>query len=227
LETPSLLGVGLYTLADAARLLHVPRRNLLRWLEGYSLAPEGEAGNLVAANGERLLTFADLIELKFVALFRREGVSLPTIRVAAQDAVRQFGTAHPFALRKFHTDGKRLFATMQQERSREGASESLLLELARGQMVIEDVARPFFRQLEYNGEEVMLLRPLGPSTCVILDPRRAFGKPIDEASGVPTRVLYQMVRGGETKERVARWHNTDLAGVADAIEFESSLEKAA
>ena len=94
-------------------------------------------------------------------------------------------------------------------------------------MVIEDVARPFFRQLEYDGEAVMRLRPLGPGTRVVLDPERSFGKPIDDPSGVPTLVLYQMARSGEPKESVARWYNVDPEAVSAAIEFESSLEKAA
>ena len=230
MDTSSLLGVGLYTFADAARLLGVPKRTLRRWAEGYTLA-SGSAPLLPdgphTGNGERLLTFADLIELKFVGMFRREGVTLPTIRAAAQDAIKQFGAAHPFALKRFHTDGKRIFADLQQRRSEDGAGESVLLEMARGQMVIEDVARPFFRQMEYDGEEVLRLRPLGPKTRVVLDPGRSFGKPIDEPSGVPTFVLYQMVRGGESKERVAWWHNVDTEAVSAAIEFESSLDKAA
>ena len=81
MKTPSLLGVGLYTFADAAPLLNVPRRTLRGWAEGYAsgsapLLPDGPHTD----TGDRLLTFADLIELKFVALFRREGVTLPTIR---------------------------------------------------------------------------------------------------------------------------------------------------
>lgn len=230
MNTPSLLGIGLYTFADVARLLNVPKPTLRRWAEGYTsasgsatLLPDGPQ----TGNGERLLTFADLIELKFVGMFRSEGLTLSTIRAAAQDAMRQFGSTHPFALQRLHTDGKRIFATLHQARSEEGATKSVLLELTRGQMVIEDVARPFFRQLEYDGEEVLRLRPLGPGTRVVLDPKRSFGKPIDERSGVPTFVLYQMARSGEPKERIAWWHNVDTDAISEAIEFESSLEKAA
>jgi hypothetical protein len=40
---PRLLGIGLYTVADAARLLHMPAVTARRWLNGYSYSDRGNS----------------------------------------------------------------------------------------------------------------------------------------------------------------------------------------
>jgi uncharacterized protein (DUF433 family)/DNA-binding transcriptional MerR regulator len=235
METPSLLGKGLYSLPEAARLLGVPTAKLRRWANGYIFQHRGKERystpvvhrELSGTHNERLLTFADLIELKFVSMFREKGVSMITIRAAAKAASERFGTGHPFAVKRFDTDGKRIFATLEDMRVKGISDERLIEELAISQTVMEEVAKPFFLKLEYDSDEVSRLRPLGKGTRIVLDPHRTFGKPIDEQSGVPTFVLYQMFKGGESSERIAWWYDIDVEAVSAAIEYESSLQKAA
>ena len=54
-----------------------------------------------------------------------------------------------------------------------GVGRVLNEKLARSQMVIEDAAKPFFHRLEFEGDEILRWRPLGPKTRVVLDPRRS------------------------------------------------------
>ena len=92
----SLLGIGLYTMSEAARLLRIDPRTLGRWAAGYAQASQmGRRTadpviqrDLKSLSGESLLTFTDLLELHMVALFRSENVSLQTIRAAADKAAR-------------------------------------------------------------------------------------------------------------------------------------------
>src|SRR2546426_563110 len=96
------LGVGLYTVPEAARLLRVPSRKLGRWAEGYSFKARGEPRfseplfrrEYLDLAEQRILTFTDLMELQLVSLFRRLGVSMQTIRTAARWAAQVYSTNH-------------------------------------------------------------------------------------------------------------------------------------
>ncbi len=41
LQVSNLVGIGLYTIPEAARLTKVPNRNVRRWLRGYSTQFQG------------------------------------------------------------------------------------------------------------------------------------------------------------------------------------------
>lgn len=58
---------------------------------------------------QSVLTFLELVELLFIRMFRDHGVSWSTIRRASERAAEQFGTPCPFAVRRFDTDGNRIF----------------------------------------------------------------------------------------------------------------------
>ena len=226
--------MGLYSLPEAAQLIGVPATKLRRWSYGYFYglpvreksfsAPliEREAPDL---GDEKIITFLDLIELLFVSLFRREGVSIQVIRAAASNAHHLFGTSHPFAVKRFDTDGKRIFATLEADEA--GVSPTRLVQdLRLTQMVMDTVARPFFRNLDYDADEVLRYWPKGKEFGVVIDPRRDFGKPVDDRSGVPTFVLHQMARSGEGIEDIADWYGVDVDTVIRAIQYESSLRAA-
>ncbi|HLK60645.1 MAG TPA: DUF433 domain-containing protein [Chthonomonadaceae bacterium] len=222
----TLLGVGLYSLPEAARLLRMPSATLRTWVEGRSV-PSKEGRQVVLpvlhrplqkVEGETVLTFQDLIELHFISLFRSEGVSLQTIRAASERAAVLFRTDHPFAVQRLRTDGKRIFAELTPKDIEAVRYDKILDELALGQTVIDSLAKSFFRKLDYDAHEVRRWWPLGRENRVVLDSERAFGKPIDAKSGVPTHALYRMVRGGESPERVAAWYGVELEAVQAAIE---------
>jgi uncharacterized protein (DUF433 family)/DNA-binding transcriptional MerR regulator len=232
MEARQYLGIGLYPLSEAARLLGVPAGKLRRWTQGYTFASGRYSSPLFRRNYPELaergvLTFQDLIELFLVNRFRQAGVSMPTIRKAAQWAAERFHTSHPLAMKRFHTDGKRLFAEMALPEGDQGVPQRLIQELPTCQYVLDQVAEPFFKKLDYEGDLVRHYWPLGKHRPVVLDPARAFGQPIDAASGVPTQVLYEMYQAGESVEAVARWFRIEPEAVRAAIEYEQSLAKAA
>jgi len=150
MEAHGYLGVGLYTLTDAARLLGVPAGKLRRWAQGYTFAGGRNAEPLFRRDYRELaeqgiLTFQDLIELFLVNRFRQAGVGMPTIRKTAQWAAAQFRTNHPFAVKQFHTDGYRLFAEMETHQGGQGVSRRVIQELPACQYVLDQVTEPFFK----------------------------------------------------------------------------------
>ena len=223
--TQTLLGVGLYTLPEAARLLHVKTQTLRRWADGYIFTKEDGSRNsnpvfsrdLRDRFDRTIITFDDLLELYMIKQFRGEGVSLQTIRAAAANASKFFESSHPFAMKQFETDGKRIFATL------EGIG---IQELNRSQMVIETYARPFFRKIEFENFEPLRYWPNGKSGHIVLDRQRSFGKPIDVKSGVPTYVLAGMARAGETEKNIASWYEVSIEAVRESIAYEATLKAA-
>lgn len=225
----SLAGLGLYTTAEAARYIGVDPAKLRRWAEGYTFGPSEarrrssavvhlELGGRI---GEPVLTFRDLMELHFVRFFRETGVTMRTIRLAADRAAAQFGTDHPFAVRRFMTDGKTIFAALEPgDRPLGIAEERWTEDLKTGQMVFTSVISPFFDRVEFGPEYMERYWPMGRERGIVLDPARAFGRPIDMASGVPTYALYRAVAGGSAVAQVAEWYGVPQDAVTSAVAFE-------
>jgi uncharacterized protein (DUF433 family)/DNA-binding transcriptional MerR regulator len=226
LDVNPYVGVGLYSIPEAARLVGVPAATLRRWVpRDSSVSPliPGPHGALLDREpppaASRMVTFADLMELHLTNLFRRRGVTLPTIRAIARQAARELNTDHPLAAEQFQTRAPLLIAAMAEATP---SSARLFRELSRLQRGLDEIAAPFFQKLEYESGQAHRYWPLGKHRPVVLDPSRSFGKPIDSGSGVPTSVLYGLYRAGEPIERVAGWYEVDPEAVRAAVEYEQS-----
>jgi uncharacterized protein (DUF433 family) len=211
----SYLGVGLYAVPEAARLLRMPLATLRRWLlvaGPPAAAAPSHARPLIQRDDPELvacglLTFPELIDLLLIRRLREAGVPLGMIRAVAAQAARKFQTSHPFATRPFYAD-------------------RLPPPAGNDEAAWEPVIATFAAELDFADDRVSRYWPLGKERRVVLDPARAFGQPIDPASGVPTRVLAGSHAAGETTEAVAEWYRVELEAVRDALQFEQSLTPA-
>jgi uncharacterized protein (DUF433 family) len=230
----SLLGVGVYTVPEAARLTRVSAPRIRRWLTGYtftsraaqrSSAPVWER-QIVSSSGELVLSFRDLLEVRFVDAFRRHGVTWRVIRLAAERAAEIIEDSHPFSTRRFKTDGRSIFADILQE-----TGEESLLDLAKSQYQLKKIVEPFlFEGLEFAEISGAPVRwwPLGLDRRVVIDPERSFGQPIVTPESVPTSILAKAVKAEEGSiEAVARWYMVHPKAVKDAVELENRLAAAA
>ncbi|MGO9994568.1 MAG: DUF433 domain-containing protein [Steroidobacteraceae bacterium] len=221
-----LVGLGVYTLPQAAQLARVPAASIRRWLYGYKYRYKGHAvarPAVVAAAADLrelcVLTFRDLIEIQFVHAFRQEGVSWNTIRDAALKAEQLTGGDHPFASRQFVTDGRTIFAEIAQE-----TGNKELLDLRNNQMAFRRVMLPSLRsKLEVGASGVERLWPLGKRRPIVIDPKRQFGQPISREEGVPTVVLANAYSTLRSFDAVARWYDVKRPAVRAAVAFEKSL----
>lgn len=108
----SLLGIGLYSLPEAARLTDVSVSRLRRWLLGYRFRASGEAGwspplwtaRVPEIQGQIHVGVRDLAEIRIVESLVRAGVSLPTVRRAVERARLYVQDQRPFSTTKFKTD---------------------------------------------------------------------------------------------------------------------------
>ena len=214
LKPNDTLGVGLYSLPEAVRLLKTPRRTLERWMEGYVRRLRGGEkayAPIIEWDAGSPLTFGDLVELMYVRGFRNGGVPLDEIRRAAAKYRVDWGTPYPLATKRFASYGKNLLL-QEGELWRHALSGQHSLQF-------DELGR----RLVHRGDLTAEWRPLGADHEVVLNPERALGKPIDNLSGAHTFVLFQSMEAGGTPAKIAWWYGTTEAAVLDAIEFERDL----
>jgi uncharacterized protein (DUF433 family) len=174
--------------------------------------------------GVQTLSFLDLIELHFIDAFHQTGVSLYVIRAAAKEARKRFGHDHPFAVERFSTDGKGIFAELK-IKPEEGQTEGDLTEqLEKSQLVFGPMVQGFFvAHIDIEEVEAGRYWPFGRDEPVVLDRRRRFGKPIDPGSGIATFTLHQASLSGEPLDAIADWYGVTTEALEAAIRFEESL----
>ena len=223
-----LVGIGLYTVPEAARLTGVPYQSIRRWLLGYETG-RGEAthdmppvwqGQVPAIDRTVGLGFLDLMELRFVRAFRQHGVSLAVIRRTADRAREIFERDHPFTRARFLTDGRWIFAETIEE-----TGEKRLLNLAKSQYAFHHVIKPsLYESVQFSDDdEAVTWFPMWPRKEVLVDPRRSFGRPIVAHGGVPTETLARAVEAEGSEQRVARWYDVPVEAVKAACAFERDL----
>lgn len=223
-----LIGRGVYTVGEAARLTRVPRPTLRRWTQGYEYEYRGRARSLPPIigtgvsriDGDPVLEFLDLVEIQFLDAFRRLGVQTRTIRLASLRARDLLGRRHPFASQRFVSDGHAILMEIAPQ-----TQDQRFLDLVVDQLEFSAIVTPFLLASLTFGETGQAEEwwPLGQGRHVVVSPRRAFGAPIVAGRGVPTRVLAKGVAVEGSAEAVAWWYDVEVDAVRDAVEFESSL----
>lgn len=225
-QTAIPLGVGYYTVPEAARLLKIPALNIRRWLGGYAYGGGDKRRNMpplwtpqLPSNDSHIeLGFRDLIELRFVQRFLEAGVGLQTVRYCLEYAKECVSDERPFSTSRFQTDGRTIFLEGVR---RSGDSE--LLDLKRGQYAFKQVIERSFKDLDIENDAVARWRPFHGKQSIIVDPARAFGQPIASHAGVPTITLAQAAEVESSLSRVAFLYDVTVSVVRDAVQFEKEL----
>ena len=92
------LGIGIYTIPEAAGLVEATQPELRIWIEGRSGKQKPIIENDLGRLGKRVaISFTNLMELRFVALFSNAGVRLNEIRSILDEAKNSLRHPHPFA----------------------------------------------------------------------------------------------------------------------------------
>jgi uncharacterized protein (DUF433 family) len=222
----STIGIGAYTVPEAARLLKIPSVNIRRWIGGYNFQHHDGTRRMpplwksqLPIIGEHLeLGFRDLIELMFVGEFLKAGLTIQVIRHCLEEAKKVISDHHPFSTRRFKTDGRTIFVEGIRE-----SGEIQLLDLKKRQYTFKDVIEQSFKDLDIEDNAVTSWRPFRGRKSIVIDPQRSFGQPIAADFGVPTAVLAQAVLSEGSIGSVARLYEVPTRVVKDAVAFEHAL----
>jgi uncharacterized protein (DUF433 family) len=225
----TLIGVGVYTVAQAARLVRLPVATVdlvvgpepdnKTPLRAYPVA----VAELDLGFGDKIVTFRGLMELWVAARLREAGITWPMIRFAACQAARILNTRYPLSEGRFRTEGNRVFLSLGKAKHRPKTVINLLSRQQEFEDVIERSLGPDIAVRDRNGL-IQRLFPLGLKCNVVLDPGQRFGEPTDPDSGVPTASLaeaYHAENGNVAA--AAQWFDTSKKAVRDAIRFEEWL----
>ena len=221
-----LVGIGLYTVNDAAYLLKAPARTIPRWMAGYTYSHEGDLRkvpplwqpDIGIVEDQLELSFRDLIELRFVRAFVGMGMDLRAIKSCMELARECEGSDRPFSSGRFRTDGKTIFLE-----SLDLHDEPGLIDLRKKQYVFKAVVEQTFRDLDLEQEIVRRWRPYKGKDSIVVDPKRSFGQPVAARFGVPTIALAEAVEAEGSVARVAALYEVDQAVVRDAVKFHEGL----
>jgi uncharacterized protein (DUF433 family) len=208
------LEYGIYSYAEAARLLGVTRQRLARWADGYFYsrrAGEAFSAPVLHAREHRrgVLTFPELIELFFVREFVALGVSLQHIRKTAEALSREVGE-FPFSCKQVLVEGRKLLVR---------EAKGLLKRPDIGQLVA-DFAEQFAQQIEFDGDLATRYYPLGYERQIYLDRRIRGGEPVVSERAIPTRVIYALWQREKDLHSVADYFKVPESVVSAAVRYE-------
>ena len=165
-----------------------------------------------------LLSFANLVEVHVLSAIRREHeIRLGKIRPALEYARKRLGVARPLVRQTFHTDGLDLFVSTVGETINVSRS---------GQRALRQVVEAYLRRIERDDTGLVArLYPfsrlsLDAPKLVVIDPRRAFGLPILERSGVATAIVAERFKAGESMDELAGDYGCSTLEVCEALRFE-------
>jgi len=225
---PSLINVGIYTIPEAANLTGLSESRIRRWLTGYTFKTSGSrkksppvwSGQLSPIKGRRVVSFRDLIEMKFVDAFLRAGVSWVAIRKVQELARKQFKYDHPFSTNRFRSDGSHIVMTALNEENQES-----LFDVSTRQQIFLEAAAPFREELEMDDDDTVIRWwPLGQDLSIVLDPTRGWGRPIIARNGLPSSVVWYASQSRLKTSDSAVWFEISSDELDDALAFESSME---
>jgi uncharacterized protein (DUF433 family) len=94
-----------------------------------------------------------------------------------------------------------------------------------GQGSFQQVIRPLLRPITYDSSGIAAI--WRPHNAVWINPRIQTGTPCIEGTRVPTAVLYRLVALGDDRDEVAEDYAISPEQLDAAIDFETSLRRAA
>lgn len=227
MATPNPRELPGYSVAEAAHYLRVPIATLRSWVRGrYYPTESGKRyfKPLIELPDPDLLSlsFVNLVEAHVLDAIRREhNIPLPKVRTALDYVKKNFGSLHPLAEQKFETDGVALFVSRFQQLI--AVSES-------GQLAIKEMLAAHLRRIEHDasGMAVKLYpftrkRTFDEPKIVVIDPFVSFGRPSIAGTGVPTAIVAERYKAGESMDELAEDYGCERPQVEEAVRCELEL----
>jgi len=225
----TLIGIGLYTPAEAGKLVQISPAKINRWLRGHHVKSQqydplwtpqvdlGEQGII--------LGFRDLMEIRVASAFIEQGLSAQKVRQAIQLARELIKDERPLSTSRFQTDGRSVFLQVV-----EGDGQTKFIDLFKSQYAFHEILKRSLRNIEYDAEGVPARWwVFGKTRSIVVDPARSFGRPIEAETSVPAEVLAAAAEAEGSVEAAARAWDVPVRAIKRAVAFidEMSLRNAA
>jgi uncharacterized protein (DUF433 family) len=213
-----------YRLPDAAAYLNIPKATLRSWVKGYYYPIKSgkrlfePVVHLPEAH-VLLLSYNNLVEAFVLSALRRKyKIELYKIRKAIDTLQRRFKSRHPLAEHEFETNGIDIFVQQYGNLVNVGLDDQLamrqLLEshLERVEHDPAGKAARLYPFVRLNGTD----QPMN----IVINPYVSFGKPVIAGTGLPTRVVAERYKAGDSIPQIASDYGRKEEEIDDAIRYE-------
>lgn len=228
--------IATYSIAEAAHWLQIPRTTLQAWVGGHPYRAGGKLKRsdpviLIPDQHLPLLSFINLVEAHILDAIRfRHNVPLPKVRRSIEFLREYSGSAHPLADYWFQITGVDLLID---------EAGIIVNTTKRGQLEMKEIIRAYLHRVDRDPQGTAerlypyVTRHRRPGELeeepklVLIDPRISFGKPILVGVGVPTAVIADRNRAGESIQELAADYGCETSEIKEAIRYELAAQKAA
>lgn len=225
----------LFLTREAAIYLHVPPSTFQTWVQGYE-RHNGRGRSTVGAPlvtavdsppGSPKIPFIGLAEGLALSAFRRAGVPMQRIRPALERLQYEIGLRHALASDRLYTDGAEILFDYGRQAGEEKISQ--LVVVRNQQRVFVPVVEQYLRHITYGPDHwaSRVRLPGYEKTPVIVDPKRAFGRPVIQRVRVPVEELVDRWWAGDSIHVLAEDFGLHEAEVEDVIRVATRIPAAA
>jgi len=151
-------------------------------------------------------------------------ISLQHVRKVLQYIGNKFPSKHPLADYQFQTDGVSLFVEQFGQ---------LINASSKGQLEIERLLKGYLHRIERNPDGLAVRlnlftrkRDIDEPNIVIVDPSVSFGRPVLRGTGIPTSIIAERYKAGESIKKLARDYGQETLKIEEAIRCELPLQAA-
>jgi uncharacterized protein (DUF433 family) len=206
-----------YSLADAARILMLPKATLRTWSGGWRetksrraqsaiLRPDGEQA------GAPCLSFFNLIEAGFLSAYRQAGAPMQRVRAALDYCRSHLEIERPLLTERFRVDGRDLVLEFDRK---------LLNASASGQLLWPEAVDRWLREIDFDPVGPVQVWIAGRERPILVNPRIGFGFPVLATCGVRTEEVLERFLADERPEEIAEDFGAKVEEVLEAIRWET------
>ncbi|MGL4514133.1 MAG: DUF433 domain-containing protein [Lacipirellulaceae bacterium] len=211
-----------YTVPEAAGNLDIPTATVRAWVFGTTTGSgdrKKRFAPVIASpfdGAAKQLSYFNLAEVFVLRALRKQyGINLQDIREALDGVRCELQCDRPLLHEGFKTDGVRLFIDSIPGPRDAKSGQLALFHAHLGRVEWEDRLASRLYPFASLNESVDSPRP------VVIDMRRAFGRPVVDRIGVPTEELYSLWRAGDSIEQIAENFRCQREDVEVALRYET------
>jgi uncharacterized protein (DUF433 family) len=179
----------------------------------------GSASLLRGRERRKPLSYLQLVEVAFVATFRRAGLPLSAVRRAHDYLAQVLETEHPFTTVQFKTEGAQILLDLQEADPHVEAGRLIIADRG-GRRAWEDLISERFAELDYDCGLALRWHVAGRGSPVLIDPRLSFGAPT--VNGIATWAIRGRYEAGERIPEIADDFGLSEADLRSALDFEGA-----
>jgi uncharacterized protein (DUF433 family) len=214
-----------YGISEVAHYLQIPPSTLRSWVKGRYYPTDAGPKFFAPLMALPVLSFLNAVEAHVLDALRREHrIALHKVREALTYVEQQFPSKHSLADQTFGTDGIDLFVDKYGQ---------LINLTQQGHLAMRSILRIYLSRIERDAAGVPIklylftrTRSADEPKVIAMDPYVSFGRPVLAGIGIPTAIIAERYKAGESIEELARDYACPPPAIQEAIRCELDAKAA-